>query len=81
MLRRTACVICVKQFCQVKVLGGLGENMDLEGGEGCFLCCVFSVVYCSVILNCSLSLLFFCVLYCSLFLYCAVSAWDVLLLP
>jgi hypothetical protein len=43
----------------------------------CFLCCVFSVLYCSVTLYCSLLLFYFCVLYCSLFLYCTVSACDV----
>jgi hypothetical protein len=43
----------------------------------CFLCCVFSVLYCSVTLFYSVLLFFFCVLYCSFFLYCTVSACDV----
>jgi hypothetical protein len=43
----------------------------------CFICCVFSVLYCSVTLYYSLLLFFFCVLYCSLFVYCTVSACDV----
>jgi hypothetical protein len=30
----------------------------------CILCCVFSVLYCSVTLYCSVLLFFFCVLYC-----------------
>jgi hypothetical protein len=42
----------------------------------CFLCCVFSVLYCSVTLF-SLLLFLFCALYCSFFLYCTVSACDV----
>jgi hypothetical protein len=42
-----------------------------------FLCCVFSVLYCSVTSYCSLLLFFFCVCYRSLFLYCAVSACGV----
>jgi hypothetical protein len=43
----------------------------------CFLCCVFSVLYCSVIVDYSVLLFFFCLLYCSFFLYCTVSACDV----
>jgi hypothetical protein len=43
----------------------------------CLLCCVFSVMYCSVTLYCSLLLFFLCVLYCSFFLYLTVSACDV----
>jgi hypothetical protein len=43
----------------------------------CFLCCVFSVLYCSVTLYCSVLLFFLCVLYCSFFLYCTVSACNV----
>jgi hypothetical protein len=41
-----------------------------------FLCCVFSVLYCSVKLYYFVLLFFFCVLYCSLFLYCTVYACD-----
>jgi hypothetical protein len=43
----------------------------------CFLCCVFSVLYCSVTLYYSVLLFFFCILYCSFFLYYTVSACDV----
>jgi hypothetical protein len=42
----------------------------------CFLCCVFSVLYCSVTLRYSFILCFLCVLYCSFFLYFTVSACD-----
>jgi hypothetical protein len=42
-----------------------------------FLCCVFSVLYCSVTLYCSVLLFFLCVLYCSFLLYFTVSACDV----
>jgi hypothetical protein len=45
--------------------------------SGCFLCCVFSVLYCSVTLYCSVLLFFFCVLYCLFFLYCTASTCDV----
>jgi hypothetical protein len=55
----------------------------VHGGKGwCsilrhFLCCVFSVLHCSVTLYYSVLLFLFCVLYWSLFLYCTVSACDV----
>jgi hypothetical protein len=48
------------------------EHMVYFPDLDCFLCCVFSVVYCFVTLYCNVLLFVFCVLYCALFLYCTV---------
>jgi hypothetical protein len=64
---------CVSKFCTTFSR----KFSHSKNVMGCFLCCVFSVMYCNATLFYFVLLFFLCVIYSSLFFYCTVSACDV----